>query len=167
MRTETGQTIHLKDYAPPDWLVETVDLDFSLHPNATKVRALLLLKPNPKTAAAPLVLDGDGLTLKSLKIDGAAPAADSYIATPDHSAAAAAAVPARDRNRSRSDRQHPAFRPLPFQRHLLHAMRSRGIPPHHVFPRSPRRHGGLYDADRSRQGRSACAARQWQPCIKR
>jgi aminopeptidase N len=83
MRTETGQTIHLKDYAPPDWLVETVDLDFSLNPSATKVRALLLLKPNPKTAAAPLVLDGDGLTLKSLKIDGVAPATDSFIATPD------------------------------------------------------------------------------------
>jgi aminopeptidase N len=83
MRTETGQTIHLKDYTPPDWLVETVELSFALHPSTTKVRALLLLKPNAETAAAPLVLDGDGLTLKSLKIDGVAPAADSYIATPD------------------------------------------------------------------------------------
>jgi aminopeptidase N len=83
MRTETGQTIYLKDYTPPDWLVETVDLDFSLHPSATRVRASLLLKPNPETAAAPLVLDGDGLTLRSVKIDGVAVAPDSYIATPD------------------------------------------------------------------------------------
>jgi aminopeptidase N len=83
MRTETGQTIRLKDYTPPDWLVETVDLEFSLHPSATKVRATLLLKPNPATTAAPLVLDGDGLTLKSIKIDGAAAPAESYLATPD------------------------------------------------------------------------------------
>jgi aminopeptidase N len=83
MRTETGQTVHLKNYTPPDWLVETVDLDFSLHPNATRVRATLFLKPNPKTAAAPLVLDGDGLTLKSIRIDGAAVPPDNYVATPE------------------------------------------------------------------------------------
>src|SRR5207342_2113152 len=34
-------------------------------------------------APAPLVLDGDGLTLVSLKIDGEAVAADRYLATPD------------------------------------------------------------------------------------
>src|SRR4051812_37522946 len=83
MRTETGQTIHLKDYAPPDWLVETVDLEFSLHPTRTKVRATLLLKPNPSTAAAPLVLDGDGLKLTSLTLDGTAMPPESYIATPE------------------------------------------------------------------------------------
>ena len=83
MRTETGQTVRLEDYTPPDWFVETVDLDFSLHPSATKVRATLLLKPNPKTAAAPLVLDGDGLALKSIKIDGTAIPPDNYIATPE------------------------------------------------------------------------------------
>jgi aminopeptidase N len=83
MRTETGKTIRLQDYAPPDWLVETVDLDFSLHPTATKVRAVLQLKPNPKTAPAPVVLDGDGIKLASLRIDDAVAAPDSYIATPD------------------------------------------------------------------------------------
>jgi aminopeptidase N len=83
MRTETGQTIRLLDYAPPDWLVETADLEFALHPTRTKVRASLLLKPNPKTAAAPLVLDGDGLKLVSLMLDGAAVPQDSYVATPD------------------------------------------------------------------------------------
>jgi aminopeptidase N len=83
MRTETGQTIRLQDYAPPDWLVETVDLEFSLHPTATRVRATLQLKPNPKTAAAPLVLDGDGLKLVSLKLDDDAPAPETFIATPD------------------------------------------------------------------------------------
>jgi aminopeptidase N len=83
MRTDTAQPIRLKDYRPPDWLVDTVALDFSLHPTQTKVRATLALKPNPDAAAAPLVLDGDGLTLTSLKLDGVALPAENYAATPD------------------------------------------------------------------------------------
>ncbi|HEX3162038.1 MAG TPA: aminopeptidase N, partial [Pseudolabrys sp.] len=83
MRTDIAQPVRLKDYRPPDWLVETVSLDVSLHPTATKVRATIALKPNPKTTAAPLVLDGDGLSLVSLKLDGAALPADSYVATSD------------------------------------------------------------------------------------
>lgn len=83
MRTDTHPPILLKDYRPPDWLVETVMLKVSLHPSQTTVRATLTLKPNAKTAAAPLVLDGDGLSLVSLKIDGAVLPPDSYIATPD------------------------------------------------------------------------------------
>ena len=74
MRTDIAQPVRLKDYRPPDWLVETVSLDVSLHPTATKVRATIAFKPNPKTTAAPLVLDGDGLSLVSLKLDGAAAA---------------------------------------------------------------------------------------------
>ena len=83
MRTDTAQPIRLKDYRQPDWLVETVSLDVSLHPTQTKVRATLALKPNPQAAAAPLVFDGDGLTLASLKLDGTALPAESYVATPD------------------------------------------------------------------------------------
>jgi aminopeptidase N len=83
MRTDTGQPIRLKDYRPPDWLVDTVDLDVALHPTQTRVRVTLSLKPNPQSAAAALVLDGDGLTLVSLKLDGAVLPPDSYIATPD------------------------------------------------------------------------------------
>ena len=83
MRTDTAQPIRLKHYRPPDWLVETVTLDVSLHPTQSKVRATLVLKPNPAATAAPLVLDGDGLSLTSLKIDGTALPAESYVATPD------------------------------------------------------------------------------------
>jgi aminopeptidase N len=83
MRTDTHPPILLKDYRPPDWLVETVMLKVSLHPSQTTVRATLALKPNAQTAAAPLVLDGDGLSLVSLKIDGTVLPPDSYVATPD------------------------------------------------------------------------------------
>ena len=83
MRTDIAQPVRLKDYRPPDWLVETVMLKVALHPTLTKVRATLSLKPNSKSAAAPLILDGDGLTLVSLKLDGTPLPAESYVATPD------------------------------------------------------------------------------------
>jgi len=83
MRTDTAQSIRLKDYRPPDWLVETVALDVTLHPTAARIRATLALKPNPKSASAPLILNGDGLSLISLKLDGTIMAPDSYVATPE------------------------------------------------------------------------------------
>src|SRR6266700_4606313 len=84
MRTEQARPVRLADYRPPDWLVETVELDVSLHPTASRVRAALQLRPNPDaTAPAAVVLEGDGLTLASLRIDGIEMPADSYIATPD------------------------------------------------------------------------------------
>jgi aminopeptidase N len=83
MRTDIAQPIRLKDYRSPDWLVETVQLDVSLHPTQTRVRATLALKPNSEVPAAPLVLDGDGLNLASLKLNGAELASDGYLVTPD------------------------------------------------------------------------------------
>jgi aminopeptidase N len=83
MRTDTAQSIRLKDYQPPDWLVETVSLDVTLHPTAARIRATLALKPNPRSASAPLILNGDGLSLISLKLDGTVMGPDSYVATPE------------------------------------------------------------------------------------
>jgi aminopeptidase N len=84
MRTEQAPPVRLQDYRPPDWLVETVDLDVSLDPKATRVRARLTLKPNPMAAApGPLILDGDGLDLRSLKLDGAVLAGERYVADTD------------------------------------------------------------------------------------
>jgi aminopeptidase N len=83
MRTETPITIRLEDYRPSDYLIGTVALDVALHPTATRVRAELTLRPNPAgQAGAPLVLDGDDLTLASLALDGAPLAAGAYSATP-------------------------------------------------------------------------------------
>ena len=72
MKTDTPVTIRRTDYAPPAFLVDTVDLDFDLDAGATTVRARLALRRNPAAAAdAPLHLDGDGLTLVEAKLDGA------------------------------------------------------------------------------------------------
>ena len=84
MRTEQAVPVRLADYRPPDWLVETVDLDVALDPTRTRVRAKLKLAPNPDAAApAPVVLDGDELVLRAVAIDGAPLAADAYVATAD------------------------------------------------------------------------------------
>jgi aminopeptidase N len=70
----------LKDYAPPDFLIEEVELDFALEPKATRVAAKLSLRPNPKVAThrRPLVLDGEGLALQSLALDGKRLAPEDY-----------------------------------------------------------------------------------------
>src|SRR5215212_2785239 len=84
MRTEQPPPVRLQDYRPPDWLVETVDLDVELDPKQTRVRATLELKHNPAAAIpAPLVLDGDGLSLVPLTLDGAPLSAEQYAAAPD------------------------------------------------------------------------------------
>ena len=83
MRTEEPRPVRLQDYRPPDWLIETVELDVSLDPTATTVRAKLKLKPNSAGAPAPLVLDGEELELRSLLLDGKPLPAENFVATPD------------------------------------------------------------------------------------
>ena len=68
--------IRREDYRPPDWLVPAVSLDFHLDPAETRVIARLSVTRNG-AHAAPLRLDGEGLTLTRLAIDGA-PRADSW-----------------------------------------------------------------------------------------
>src|SRR6218665_4046509 len=72
MRTEDEHTIFLKDYAPTPYAVVAVDMDFSITEAVTRVRTQMTVEPRPETApGTPLVLDGDGLTLESIAIDGA------------------------------------------------------------------------------------------------
>jgi aminopeptidase N len=59
MRTETPQTIYLKDYTPPAWWVETVDLRVAIHDGYAEVSARMTCRRNAAVApAAPLVRDG-------------------------------------------------------------------------------------------------------------
>jgi len=83
MRTEEPRPVRLRDYRPPDWLIETVDLDVSLHPTATTVRAKLKIKPNSAGTPAPLVLDGEEIKLRSLALDGEPLPTENFVATPD------------------------------------------------------------------------------------
>ncbi|WDR06375.1 aminopeptidase N [Devosia rhodophyticola] len=72
MRTETEHTIFLKDYAPSPYRIVAVDLDFDIFDKVTIARAQLSIEPEAETPpGTPLVLDGDGLSLSSVAIDGA------------------------------------------------------------------------------------------------
>ena len=72
MQQSGRQAKLLKDYSPPDYLIEEVELDVSLEPKAARVASKLRLRPNPKVATGgrPLVLDGEALRLRSLALDG-------------------------------------------------------------------------------------------------
>ncbi|MGB5010522.1 MAG: aminopeptidase N, partial [Candidatus Dechloromonas phosphoritropha] len=70
MKTDTPQTIYLKDYTPPAFLVDTVDLDFVIEAGGTTVTATLALRRNPAIAAQPLILDGEELETLSVAVDG-------------------------------------------------------------------------------------------------
>jgi aminopeptidase N len=83
MRTEQARPVRLQDYRQPDWLVDEVRLDVSLDPTASRVTSELRLRPNPDGAPAPLVLDGDGLRLASVLVDGKPLPDAAFAATPD------------------------------------------------------------------------------------
>jgi len=83
MRTEEPRPIRLKDYRPPHWLIETVDLDVSLDPTATTVRTKLKLHPNGGDTPAALVLDGNDVKLRALALDGKPLPTESFLATPE------------------------------------------------------------------------------------
>ncbi len=65
-------TTRREDYRPPAWLVPTIALDFALGLEATRVIATLDVARNPAGEAAPLRLNGDGLTPLEVLVDGAA-----------------------------------------------------------------------------------------------
>jgi aminopeptidase N len=84
MRTEESRPVRLAAYRPPEWLVDSVKLDIALDPKASRVRATLTLRPNGYSGApAPVLLDGDALTLRSLALDGTVLPSEQYVATPD------------------------------------------------------------------------------------
>ncbi len=69
MRTDVPQPIHLADYRPPAFLVDEVELDFSLEPSATRVKSRMRVR-RAAAGSDPLVLDGVRLKLERVAIDG-------------------------------------------------------------------------------------------------
>ncbi len=71
MREGTPKPIHLKDYHPPAYLVERVELAFDLDPETTRVRARLEIHRNPQSQSPnTLILDGEALELRTITLDG-------------------------------------------------------------------------------------------------
>ena len=72
MKTETPQTILLKDYTPPDFFIDTVDLDIDFVPGAARVIAVMAVRRNlaANRPDAPMVLDGEELDTMTIAING-------------------------------------------------------------------------------------------------
>jgi len=80
MRDPAPVPVRLQDYAPPAFLIETVDLDVELFEDHARVRSRLSISRNPKATdpRAPLVLDAEELELESASLDGRRLAAGDY-----------------------------------------------------------------------------------------
>jgi aminopeptidase N len=84
MTIDTGKVYRLEDYRPSDYAIRATGLAFRLDPHHARVIATLSIERRADTALdAPLVLDGDGLKLLSLALDGTQLTAQDYSATPD------------------------------------------------------------------------------------
>ena len=80
MTTDTPKTVYLKDYTPPPFLIEDVDLRFELGEEATLVDGTLRLARNPAfaTPSDDLTLDGQELEFVSISMDGATIGGERY-----------------------------------------------------------------------------------------
>jgi aminopeptidase N len=83
MRSDTPQTIYLKDYQPPAFIIETIDLHFSLEAEHTTVSSVLTVRRNPDCLqqGASLELDGEELQLLDVVLDGRTLGGDHYSQT--------------------------------------------------------------------------------------
>src|SRR3954462_14925605 len=68
MREPHTKAIHLKDYAPPAFGVETVELDVDIREDHALVKAKLAVT---RSGEGPLVLDGEELELVSVSVNAA------------------------------------------------------------------------------------------------
>jgi aminopeptidase N len=83
MRTDKHQRLFLKDYRPPDFVINRTRLRFDLDESSTRVESRLQFERNGGDRAAPLVLDGVELKLLELRVDGVALEPGDYDLTPE------------------------------------------------------------------------------------
>ena len=74
---ETAPPIRLQDYQRPPWTLDTVALELDLGIDQTEVTARLLLRSD-KSELEPLGLNGEGLELLSISVDGQVLPPDRY-----------------------------------------------------------------------------------------
>ncbi|MFY8134657.1 MAG: aminopeptidase N, partial [Aquimonas sp.] len=70
--------IHRHDYRPPAWRIPRIGLVFELGADRTVVEGELFLEPERIRRGEPLELDGEGLELEWLELDGRRLGADEY-----------------------------------------------------------------------------------------
>ena len=73
MKNAQARTTYLKDYKPPQYLIETTELDFDLHEDHATVASKLLFRRNNSidvNVEESLILHGHDLVLEELSING-------------------------------------------------------------------------------------------------
>lgn len=82
----TTGMVYLKDYTPPEYLIEHVELDFDLQKDITTVRSKLQIVKNPLSDAntKQLILNGENLELTYIAIDDKQLNALEYKQTPTY-----------------------------------------------------------------------------------
>ena len=91
MKTQTPQTIFLKDYRPPQFFIDTADLHIDLGEEWTTVKARLKCRRNTASTenTKSLVLDGQKMELQNVRLDNVEliqeqfQVDDSYLTIPD------------------------------------------------------------------------------------
>jgi aminopeptidase N len=83
MKQASPRTIRLEDYSPPAYLVDSVDLEFDLREEGTRVVARLAVRRNPDGPGGELRLDGEELQPVWVRVDGSELAADRYRTDPE------------------------------------------------------------------------------------
>ena len=79
MRTDSPQTIYRKDYTPPSYFVDTVELGFDLDPAQTVVANRITLRHNPASKSRDLVLHGEDIALVAIRMNGTALTPGQYL----------------------------------------------------------------------------------------
>jgi aminopeptidase N len=67
---QAASVIHRKDYAPPAYWIDNVDLCFDLDPAKTRVLNKMTVRRNPQVTAQALRLDGEELNLARVLVNG-------------------------------------------------------------------------------------------------
>ena len=167
-RAAAPKAIYLKDYTPPAWWVETVDLHVTILDGYAEVKATLACRRNESQPRGDLVLNGEELALQKVSLDGT-PLPASRYALDAETLTTLHWRPLPDRFvletlvRIEPDQQHAALRPVQIGGRLLHAVRGAGLPPHHLLPGPAGRDGALHLHRRGRRAALSATALERQP----
>jgi aminopeptidase N len=83
MKTDQNRRKFLSEYQPPEFTIKRTKLNFEIDDNHTRVASLLQISRQTADKTAALQLDGIGLTLLGLGIDGASLLPEQYEITED------------------------------------------------------------------------------------
>src|SRR3990167_10163012 len=85
MQTQHLEPTYLKNYTPPDFLIDRVYLHVDVQEDFTVVKSLLHMQHNPhSTQTVPLVLDGENLQLQAIFLDKKALSQKEYVINETH-----------------------------------------------------------------------------------